>query len=180
MIKKILVLTVFIAILSGVQLALASNITVAIGNGSGYPADSNIEIPITLSNVTGFGAIAADIIVDYDASQLSFSSLSVSGTIAQNWGNPTYNSKAAGRIVIALYGTTGLNGQGKLLKLYFNVNASAKISSSTLSLTKAKLSSPTAAIASTLQNGTFTVQGKSQVPQERAQERARFPSERRR
>jgi hypothetical protein len=125
MVKKVLISVALLGTLFVLEALAASNVIVRIHDSSVYSGDNQIEVPITVSDVTGLGIIAADIQLVYDASRLSFLALSKNGSIASNWGNPVFNKNIPGQLNIAFYGVTPIKGKGVLLKVYFNVNPQA-------------------------------------------------------
>jgi uncharacterized repeat protein (TIGR02543 family) len=150
-----LILLSVIGLLFATNTVLAAAINVSVGNGSGHPGNRNIEVPINVSDITGLGVISADIQLNYDTTRLSFASLTSAGTITETQESPTCNADTPGQLKIALFGKTALRGQGKLVKIYFNVHPSAPVGAAALTLIKTDFNE--GALASTAQNSIFQV-----------------------
>lgn len=138
----------------------AATVTIRVNDASAAAGQANLEIPVSVSSVTGLGIIAADIWLAYDSSQMSSVSVSKSGTIIDTWGSMIYNGNTPGVIKIALYATEPLSaGEGILLKLFFNVKAEATAGAKNIQITKASFNG--GQIAAVATNGTLTVQAGS-------------------
>lgn len=143
----------------GLEPTMETYVTVTVGDGSGAPGDVNIEIPITVSDVTGSGTIGVDLDLQYDATQLSFAETSTGGTIVQNGGH-VCNKKQPGAIRVVLYNTQPMVGQGRLLNTYFDIDAQATGGTTPLHLTKADFNE--GAVPSVLEDGVMTIAGSQQ------------------
>jgi hypothetical protein len=153
--KKInLTLTILAVFLFQTNFAYAV-VTVTVGSSSASSGATNVEIPITVSDLTGLDVISADITLSYDPSYLSYSSFKTSGTLAANWSS-VCNPRIPGQIKIALYGPA-ITGEGTLLKINFNVNPNAGFGDSPLHLLAVSLNGRH--VPATTENGTLTVLG---------------------
>ena len=79
--------------------------------------------------------------------KLSFSTLSTTKTLIQDWPAPACNSTTPGQLGIALYNIKSLSGGGTLLKLYFDINDKAKKGKSNLKLKTVKFNDGKVAIS---------------------------------
>lgn len=136
--------------------AQAATVRATVGNKCAPRGATNVEVPITVNNVTGLGVIAVDIELQYDSSRLDYASASLAGTIAESWGAPVVNSSTPGVLRMALYGVEDLVGAGKLIKVYFNVKTSAKFGTSILQLVRCRMNDG-GTIDTTRINGSFSV-----------------------
>jgi len=162
MIKKTLMLAAVIGMLFTANTVFGATIDITVGSKTGYPRDTSIEVPITVSDVTGLGVISADINLTYDSTRLTYVSTSLSGTIIDSW-NRSVNGATPGLVRVALFTPDyPCSGNGNLIKFYFNVQSTAASGSSPLVLTKAQLSP--ASNISTIHNGTFTVLSVNRPP----------------
>lgn len=80
-----------------------------------------VEIPITVSDLTGSGVISYYADVSFSEAVLNCTGVIKTGTLSSGWGAPTVNTSIDGRVTIAAYGTQPLTGQGTLLKVVFTV-----------------------------------------------------------
>jgi hypothetical protein len=78
-----------------------------------------VSIPVYVDNsVTGLNVVSYQLVISYNSSLLSLTSISVAGTMSQAWGVPVYYT-TPGYLNIAQAGATPLTGSGVLLYLNF-------------------------------------------------------------
>ncbi|MDZ7373904.1 MAG: cohesin domain-containing protein [candidate division KSB1 bacterium] len=119
------------------------------------PPGKPVTIEIRVSSTTGRKIYSVDLALAYDPTILTATSVSTSGTLAQAWGPPTYNSES-GRLVIAAGGTEPLSGEGVLFRIAAQVAASAAIGAeSPLTFLSFQFNEGTP--AARLHNGSFRV-----------------------
>jgi hypothetical protein len=80
-----------------------------------------IEIPITVTDLSGLGIISYFADIRFSEAVLTCTGVIKTGTLSSSWGTPTVNTNIDGRVTIAVYGTQPLSGQGTLLKVVFTV-----------------------------------------------------------
>jgi len=96
----------------------AQTVTVTIPDTSALPNEL-VMIPLNISDVTGLGIIAADIILTFDPDLLAASDASLGSVVPSGWlivSNPEM-----GKIIIALAGSNPLVGNGTLVEIPFTV-----------------------------------------------------------
>ncbi len=86
--------------------------TVAIG--------SRFELPLHVTNLTGFGITHFSLEIAYDPDQLTALGASSSGTLSQNWGVPSF-SASNNVLHVEMSGTEPLKGKGILIRLTFQL-----------------------------------------------------------
>lgn len=120
------------------------------------PPNGTVEIPIEVGDTTGLGIIAVEFTVTYDPLMLTLNSVTTAGTIAESWGNPTYNI-TPGQVILSMAGFTELSGSGPLAFMTFNVAEDADIgSTSAIAFTSGQLNEGDIPVA--LRGGLFTVE----------------------
>lgn len=133
---------------------LIGRISLSIPEVPGSP-NTSVDIPVEISNTTGLGIIAVEFTLTYDLNILTVTKVTTAGTIAQSWGDPTYNI-TSGRIVLGMAGVTPLNGNGILLYITVKVAADAAIgATSAMDLATGRLNE--GAIPAALRDGLFIV-----------------------
>lgn len=81
----------------------------------------SVEIPISVSDLSGTGAISYYADIRFSETVLDCTGVIKSGTLTSGWGAPTVNTSENGRVTIGAYGTLPLSGQGVLIKVVFTV-----------------------------------------------------------
>jgi len=127
-------------------------VNVSIPDMSGTPG-TIVEVPIQVDDVTSKGIYSAGIKLNFSSTVLEAKSVNISGTLLQDWGEPTVNI-LTGDMYIAAAGSAPLAGSGTLLKINFEVKGTAG-SSTTISFTEMTFNEGTPATNTT--NGLFTV-----------------------
>jgi len=94
------------------------------GDTTAAPGDS-LDIPVYISDVTGREVYSVGLTLETDPSILAPIDASTVGSIAADWGNPTFNI-SGGQIQIAMAGTSPLDGSGVLLYVKYAVDPSAQ------------------------------------------------------
>jgi len=89
--------------------------------------NTEIEIPVTVSNLTNEDIIAYQFTVLYDQQYLTATGTNTSGTLSDDNWTVFENIQEPGKIVIGAFGTSEIAGNGTLVKLKFNVNGTAGI-----------------------------------------------------
>lgn len=106
---------------------LGSLVTSLCGIDVSLPVISNltpgqlIEVPITVTDLTGLGVISYYADIRFTEAVLNCTGVIKSGTLTSSWGAPSVNTSEDGRVTIGAYGVTPLSGQGTLLKVKFTV-----------------------------------------------------------
>jgi hypothetical protein len=105
-------------------------LTVSLPHVTG-PAGSNVSIPITVSDVTGFGVRAYDLQVTFNPAVLQplATPADNSGTISSGM-LITANATNSGHLIVSAFQPTDMSGSGTLLKLSFKVIGAAGQSTS--------------------------------------------------
>jgi len=88
-----------------------------------------IEVPITVSDITGLGVTAYFAEISFTEEVLNCTGVVKTGTLTSSWGAPAVNTTVDGKVTIGAYGVTALTGQGTLLKVKFTVVGSTGQSS---------------------------------------------------
>lgn len=99
---------------------VAQPIPVWIPDTSAQKGES-ICIPIKVDDVTDRDIFSVQLKLVWDDSILSCDSATTIGTIAENWGSPTYNCSDDTAITIAMAGISPLTGSGVLTYVCFSV-----------------------------------------------------------
>ncbi len=88
----------------------------------GGPESGAILIPIYVSDLTGKSVYSTDLAIAYDQNILEAVDTDIAGTLLANagWGAPTKNI-TAGKITMAMAGSSPLSGSGTLVKVLFNI-----------------------------------------------------------
>ena len=136
------------------DVATGEVVTLTVGPTSASDQDSRVEVPVLVSEATGLGIISLDLEVQYDQSQLSFSTISVDDTIIPDWDYEV-NERTDGTIAVALYGTHPVEGHGSLLSLAFDIRDEAASGSSRVYCERAELNE--GAVLSVTQAGDITI-----------------------
>lgn len=118
----------------------------------------DISLPIYISDVTGLEVLSAEVQVNYNQNFLTLNGVSSTGTITENWGQPTINSET-GSVKIASAGTDTLEGSGVLYYLNFTVK-DINTGSFPINFVYANLNED---FSIDLNNGTFTVLAKPTI-----------------
>ena len=88
-----------------------------------------IEVPITVSDLTGAGVTAYFAEISFTEAVLNCTGVVKTGTLTSSWGALAVNTTVDGKVTIGAYGVTPLSGQGILLKVKFTVVGSTGQSS---------------------------------------------------
>jgi len=80
----------------------------------------NVTVPIVIGDVSGLGLNSANISIQFDHTVVQAIYASTSGTIAEFWGEPTFDI-TTDHINLQLTGATPLTGSGVLVNLEFKV-----------------------------------------------------------
>ncbi|MFC2075457.1 fibronectin type III domain-containing protein [candidate division KSB1 bacterium] len=82
-----------------------------------------LSVPVKVSDVTGMGIIAFEMILHYDPGVLQATGASVGGAITGDagWPEPVINTLIPGEVIIAAIGTNALKGAGDLVYVNFEV-----------------------------------------------------------
>ena len=88
-----------------------------------------IEVPITVSDLTGAGVTAYFAEINFTEAVLNCTGVVKTGTLTSSWGAPAVNTSVDGKVTIGAYGVAPLTGQGTLLKVKFTVVGSTGQSS---------------------------------------------------
>ncbi len=83
-----------------------------------------IEVPITVSDLTGAGVTAYFAEISFTEEVLNCTGVIKTGTLTSSWVAPAVNISIDGKVIIGAYGVTPLSGQGTLLKVKFTVGGS--------------------------------------------------------
>jgi len=109
------------------------NVTLSISEGlTAMPHAKGVEVPVMISDVTGFGIVALQFDVVYDTNVLTISEVTLNGAITEaDWGfefNPDMDSQ--GLVKVAMVGDVvgtekpkGLTGSGVIAKIIFDVDS---------------------------------------------------------
>lgn len=101
-----------------------SSIQVTIPDTSGEFGEI-LAIPVFVSEITTEDSVYSfEMILTFDNSVVIAESAYTTGTIADGWGDPTFNDTIPGQMHIAMAGTSLLNGSGVLVYVVFMVNGS--------------------------------------------------------
>jgi len=82
---------------------------------------SSFNIPIQVSDLSGKGVVAVNMVIRYDSEILTPTTVTASGGLMQDWDAPASHI-IDGLIVITCIGTTPLEGSGNLVNVHFNVS----------------------------------------------------------
>jgi len=96
-------------------------VNVSLPEITGLSSGQSVEIPITISDVSGAGIISYYADINFTEAVLNCTGVVKTGTLSSGWGAPAVNLSQDGKVTIAAYGTQPLTGQGTILKLVFTV-----------------------------------------------------------
>ncbi|MBN2001079.1 T9SS type A sorting domain-containing protein [candidate division KSB1 bacterium] len=82
--------------------------------------NSKITIPVYADDVTDKNIFSVGLAITFDPNILTAENVSTNGTIAEFWGNPTFNI-FPGQVTMGMAGTTALSGSGPLVYFDFTV-----------------------------------------------------------
>ena len=134
---------------------IIGRISLTIPATSGSP-NGTVEIPVEVNDTTGLGIIAVEFTVTYNPLMLTLDNVTTAGTIAESWGNPTYNI-TPGQVMLSMAGFTELAGSGPLVFMTFHIAQDAGIgSTSAIAFTSGQLNEGDIPVA--LRGGLFTVE----------------------
>lgn len=105
------------------------SINVSLPEVNTLTSGQTVEIPITVSDVSGSGAISYYADISFTEAVLNCTGVIKTGTLTSSWGAPTVNTSIDGRVTIGAYGTQPLTGQGTLLKIVFTVMGTSGLGS---------------------------------------------------
>jgi hypothetical protein len=114
--KKYIRLVVVLALALLVGTASAASTSLSIGDSSGSPG-STVEVPINIAGASNIGSM--DIVLTYDSSVLGVSSVG-KGELTKN-SMLQSNADTPGIIAIGIADTDGINGDGSVAVITFNV-----------------------------------------------------------
>ncbi len=136
------------------QDAVVGAVTASLPLATGSP-DSNLTVPITVTDLSGKGIFSYDIDIAFDPSVLTLQSTPVSaaGTLSPGFQIVT-NASIPGHLKVAAFGTSALSGSGTLLNINFRV---APVHNGTSGLTWQKMKFNDGNPATTSVSGGFTV-----------------------
>ncbi len=155
-----IILTVF-GLLWQTCVLFAQNVTVTIPD-VGAPAGKNVNVDISVSDLSGLQVFSMDFKLLYNRNQLENIGVTGSGSISSSWGSPTVNN-VPGQVSVAFAGDHPLSGSGRLLRLQFHVSEKAATgSSSQLVFLSFKFNEEQP--QTSLKNGTFTVTADQEPP----------------
>ncbi len=80
-----------------------------------------VTVPINVDDVTGNGILSYTFTLDYNASVLSYTGISQTGTLSNGFSF-TVNNNTPGTLRINIYGTEPLAGSGTILNIMFQAN----------------------------------------------------------
>ncbi len=83
--------------------------------------NSQITIPVRVSNVSAYDVYSYEFIMKYDSLILTPIGVDQNGTITSSWQTPVYNDTTKGTLVIGGYGVNVLAGSGNLVNILFRV-----------------------------------------------------------
>ncbi len=140
----------------------ATAATLTCGTASGL-AGQTVTVSLTTSDLTALGVTSYQFDLGYNASVVTATGVSTSGTItaAAGWATPSF-SVVSGRIRVSAAGSGALTGSGTLLKITFAIDPTLiNGSSTTLTLSNAIYNEGTPAVTTT--NGSITVNATPQI-----------------
>jgi len=83
-----------------------------------YKVGTTQQIPITVGDLTGKGAISYQTTITYDKTILKITGVTITGTLSAGFGNPTINADTANsKITIVAAGTSAMSSSGVLVYL---------------------------------------------------------------
>jgi hypothetical protein len=131
-----------------------SSATLSVSSNQGYPEDTSISIPITISEIGSLKIYSIDLVLTYDKDLIEPTQVI---TIPSGW-ILTANTNLPGDVKIALYNTSPLSSAGgELVHVLFNVKSNAQPGEvSALHLSKADLDEVR---AGSMVDGAFEVLG---------------------
>ncbi len=106
-----------------------NSVTVTAPNASGS-AGSIVDVPITVSDVTGMGILSFTITIETNPDVIVPIGMVTAGTMIEGWGNVVSNINS-GQILISGASTSPLSGSGTLLIVQYQVNAAASSNQTT-------------------------------------------------
>jgi hypothetical protein len=159
--KKILVLAVGIVLIIVVVLVVI--LVVGGGDNGGGGNDEvagAVKVPINFQDASNVGSISIDL--TYDAAVLQVLEVKA-GELAQN-AMLEYNIKNPGRVIIGIVDSSGINGNGAVAKIGFNVVAPSGTTPLTLQAVDTHDATSLIDIINTTSNGSFTGQNQTLTP----------------
>ena len=97
---------------------------VSVTDAQGARGEQGVVVAINLNDLGGRSVYGIDLELNYDAALLQAIDVSA-GNLPSGW-NISFNTNTAGRVSIALYGTSALRNSGTLTEISFNVFSSAR------------------------------------------------------
>ena len=147
--KKMLVL---VGLLCIVGLASAAGLTVSVSDTTGAPGDT-AEVPINLEGASDVGSM--DIVLKYDAEVLRAVAVEA-GKLGKN-AFIEANTAREGEVIIALADSSGINGDGTVATISFEVTGDVG-STSPLTLEEVSVNNvELVEVITTTESGTFSV-----------------------
>lgn len=97
-------------------------VNLMVGTGSADPGATDV-VPVTISDVTGLGLIAAEFSINFDPSALEVVNVSVSGTIADGW--TVSHNVINNTLLVSMGSPTALSGSGDLVNIELRAKSTA-------------------------------------------------------
>jgi hypothetical protein len=148
--KKILVLAGLLCIVS---LASAAGLTVSVSDTTGAKGGT-VEVPVNLEGASDVGSM--DIVLKYDAAVLRAVAVEA-GAIGKNAFIEANTAAREGEVIIALADSSGINGDGAVATISFevtgDVGATSPLTLETVSVHNVDL----VEVITTTESGTFSV-----------------------
>ncbi len=89
---------------------------ISLPDSLGEPGETSVNIPIIADDVTGENILSYQFKITYDPNVLTFTGISLVGTISANM-NVVSNTSVSGEITVTATGTAAISGAGTLLNL---------------------------------------------------------------
>jgi len=119
----------------------------AVGQGSGYPGSTGINIPISI-DTGGLDVAAVNFNLTYDASKLVFQSISAGSSATQAGKSLESNAETAGVVKVVIYGLNQTAvGNGVLANAVFAIKGDAAAGTTSLDLVELTAAAPDASEA---------------------------------
>jgi chitodextrinase len=126
------------------------------------PAGKEVFLAIQTSDLTGKEIYSVDFTLVTDATVVTITDVSTSGTATAGWGDPTANVQP-GRLTVSSGGTSALTGSGDLITIHLRVKDGTTIGT-TIPLTFSRFMFNEGTPSVTLSNGTITVIADTEPP----------------
>ena len=135
-------------------LVIASGVNISVEDFSGFAGQTDIAVPITISNTGSYDIYSLDLWLRYDEQLIKAVNV-MEGILPEGWAMVA-NTNLSGEVRIAIYGTSALpETVNKVVIIVFNVEPSAPEGQmSSLTLRKAKCND---AFPEVVNNGSFRI-----------------------